>query len=89
MNYDDVVEQWKYITALPADENGFTNPYEGVSFEEYKTSVLPRYPNLVRNTMPLPGTAPPGTHHHLRDTQPGNSTVLEPQHHAARRKDTL
>ena len=42
MNYDDVIEQWKYVTALPTDENGLTNPYEGVSFEEYRDSVLPK-----------------------------------------------
>jgi len=41
MNYD-VGEQRKYMTALPADENGFTNPHEGVSFEEYRDSVLPK-----------------------------------------------
>ncbi len=41
MNYEDVVAQWKYVTALPADENGFTNPYEGISFEEYRDTVLP------------------------------------------------
>ena len=32
MNEVDIVEQWRYVTALPADENGLTNPYEGVSF---------------------------------------------------------
>lgn len=41
MNCADMVEQWKFTTALPANENGFTNPYEGVSFEAYKDSVLP------------------------------------------------
>ena len=41
MNYEDVVEQWKYVTALPTNENGLTNQYEGVSFEEYKDRVLP------------------------------------------------
>ena len=40
MNYENVVEQWKYVTALPVDENGLTNDYEGVSFEEYRDSVL-------------------------------------------------
>ena len=39
MNYEDVVEQWKYVTALPTNENGLTNQYEGVSFEEYKDRV--------------------------------------------------
>ena len=42
MNYKDVVEQWKYVSALPANENGLTNPYEGVSFEEYRNVVLPK-----------------------------------------------
>ena len=39
MNYEDAAEQWKYVTALPADENGLTNPYEGVSFEAYINTV--------------------------------------------------
>ena len=43
MNYEDIIEQWKYVTALPADENGLTNPYEDVSFEEYRDSVLPEH----------------------------------------------
>ncbi len=41
MNYEDIVEQWKYVTALPKDENGLTNQYEGISFDEYKNTVLP------------------------------------------------
>ena len=34
MNVEDAVEQWKYVAALPANENGVMNPYEGVSFDE-------------------------------------------------------
>ena len=41
MNLKDSKEQWEYVTALPADENGLTNPYEGISFEEYESIVLP------------------------------------------------
>lgn len=41
MNFEDIKEQWEYVTALPADENGLTNPYEGISFEEYESIVLP------------------------------------------------
>lgn len=41
MNLKDIVEQWEYVTALPADENGVTNQYEGVSFEENRDFVLP------------------------------------------------
>lgn len=41
MNYQDIVKQWEYVSVLPADENGLTNPYEGVSFKEYEKTVLP------------------------------------------------
>ena len=41
INIQDAAAQWEYTTALPADENGLTNPYHGVSFEEYKDKVLP------------------------------------------------
>ncbi len=40
-NVQDVAAQWEYTTALPADENGLTNPYHGVSFDEYAEKVLP------------------------------------------------
>ena len=41
INVQDAVAQWEYTTTLPADENGLTNPYHGVSFEEYREKVLP------------------------------------------------
>ena len=30
LNRTDAAAQWEFVTALPADENGFTNPYEGI-----------------------------------------------------------
>ena len=42
INLRDAVAQWEYVTALPADENGLTNEFHGVSFEEYREKVLPR-----------------------------------------------
>ena len=36
INTNDIEAQWTYTTELPTDENGLTNPYNGVSFEEYK-----------------------------------------------------
>ena len=42
INTDDAFAQWEYTAALPADENGLTNPFHGVSYEEYKEKVLPR-----------------------------------------------
>ena len=31
INEIDAKAQWEYTTALPEDENGLTNPYNGVS----------------------------------------------------------
>jgi predicted acetyltransferase len=66
LNDDDIVEQWKYITALPMDENGFTNPYEGVSFEEYKISVLPEL-MMHENPVNMPDWFVPATYYYLWD----------------------
>ena len=41
INTQDALAQWEYTTALPANENGLTNPYHGISFEEYSKTVLP------------------------------------------------
>lgn len=41
INENDVDAQWAYTTLLPADENGLTNLYSGVSYEEYRDKVLP------------------------------------------------
>lgn len=66
MNYDDVIEQWKYVTALPTDENGLTNPYEGVSFEEYRDSVLPKL-MMHENPINMPEWFVPETYYYLWD----------------------
>ena len=41
INTKDAFAQWEYTTALPSDENGLTNPYHGVSYDEYMEKVLP------------------------------------------------
>ena len=41
INAEDAVAQWEYTAMLPSDENGLTNPYHGVSFDEYNEHVLP------------------------------------------------
>lgn len=66
MNLEDIKEQWEYVTALPTDENGLTNPYEGVSFEEYKTKVLPE---LMMHEKPInmPEWFVPETYYYLWD----------------------
>ncbi len=66
MNYEDTVEQWKYVTTLPANENGLTNPYEGVSFEEYKDQVLPKL-MMHENPVNMPDYFVPVTYYYLWD----------------------
>ena len=66
MNYEDIIEQWKYVTALPKNENGLTNPYEGVTFEEYKKSVLPEL-MMHENPINMPEWFVPGTYYYLWD----------------------
>lgn len=53
MNCEDIVEQWKYVTSLPTNENGLTNQYEGVSFEEYRDVVLPEL-MMHENSVSMP-----------------------------------
>ena len=66
MNYKDMVEQWKYVTALPADENGLTNRYEGVSFDDYRGLALPE---LMMHETPIdmPEWFVPETYYYLWD----------------------
>ncbi len=40
-NLDDAKEEYKMFAQMPADENGFTNPEFGASFDEYVNTILP------------------------------------------------
>lgn len=40
INTEDAYAQWQYTTNLPEDENGLTNPYHGISYDEYVNTVL-------------------------------------------------
>ena len=66
INVQDVVAQWKYTAALPMDENGLTNPYHGVSFDEYAEKVLP---TLISYEHPvnMPDWFVPETYYYLWD----------------------
>ena len=66
INMHDAPAQWEYTTALPADENGLTNPYHGVSFEEYREKVLPA---LISYEHPvnMPDWFVPETYYYLWD----------------------
>ena len=66
MNYEDAVRQWEYVTALPADENGLTNPYAGVSYEEYRYTVLPEL-MMHEHPINMPDWFVPETYYYLWD----------------------
>lgn len=66
INLQDVEAQWKYTTALPEDENGLTNPYHGVSFDEYKEKVLPKQISH-ENPVDMPDWFVPETYYYLWD----------------------
>lgn len=66
LNRQDAAAQWEYTAALPADENGLTNPYHGVSFDEYQEKVLPA---LISYEHPvhMPDWFVPETYYYLWD----------------------
>lgn len=66
MNREDILAQWQYVTALPANENGLTNPYEGVSFETYRDRVLPEL-MMHENPVNMPDWFVPETYYYLWD----------------------
>lgn len=68
MNLQDIKEQWEYVTALPKDENGLTNPYERIIFEEYETTVLPEL-MMHENPVGMPEWFVPETYYYLWDEQ--------------------
>lgn len=66
MNYEDAEAQWKYVTALPRDENGLTNPYEGIAFAEYRDIVLPKL-MMHEHPVNMPDWFVPETFYYLWD----------------------
>ena len=66
INENDIDAQWTYTTSLPADENGLTNPYYGVSFEEYKDKVLPKLISY-EHPVDMPDWFVPETYYYLWD----------------------
>ncbi len=64
MNFEDEYAQWEYVTNLPEDENGLTNEFNGVSFEDYKKSVLPKLMSYEHPTN-MPDWFVPETYYYL------------------------
>ena len=66
MNINDAIEQWKYVTSMPSDENGLTNKYEGISFNEYTDTALPEL-LMHENPVNMPEWFVPETYYYLWD----------------------
>lgn len=41
-NTVDVEKEWRFVAAMPEDENGLTNQWHGVSRQEFETEALPQ-----------------------------------------------
>ncbi len=66
INIDDAYAQWQYTTNLPEDENGLTNPYHGVSYDEYVKTVLPKIISY-EHPADMPDWFVPETYYYLWD----------------------
>ena len=64
MNFEDEYAQWEYVTNLPEDENGLTNEFNGVSFEDYKKTVRPKLMSYEHPTN-MPDWFVPETYYYL------------------------
>ncbi len=40
-NLQDAEKEWKFVAALPEDENGFGNSWPGISREDFEATALP------------------------------------------------
>ena len=66
INMQDALAQWEYTTALPEDENGLTNPYHGVAYDEYARAVLPKLISY-EHPVDMPDWFVPETYYYLWD----------------------
>ena len=66
LNLQDAKAQWEYTTELPENENGLTNPYHGVSFEDYMNKVLPEMMSF-EHPVNMPDWFVPETYYYLWD----------------------
>ncbi len=40
-NWEDLEKEWLFVKDMPEDENGLTNPWHGISFEDFQCRALP------------------------------------------------
>lgn len=65
-NWNDAEKEYLYITNLPANEDGFTNPYYGISKQRFLEWALPRMINHSKG-IDLPDGYVPCTEYFLWD----------------------
>lgn len=63
-NFQDIEKEYGFITELPINENGFTNPDYGVSRIDFENIVLPRIINNSKG-IDLPNGYVPSTEYFL------------------------
>ena len=66
INEEDAKAQWEYTTALPEDENGLTNPYNGISYDDYVKEALPTLMSY-EHPVNMPDWFVPETYYYLWD----------------------
>lgn len=66
LNLNDAYAEWEYISNLPEDENGITNSFHGVGWEQYKDEVLPKMMSY-ENPIDMPDWFVPQTYYYLWD----------------------
>ena len=65
-NIEDARSEYEMFAQMPADENGFTNPDFGASFDEYVNTILPKKINNSKG-LDLPDGFVPQTDFFLWD----------------------
>ena len=40
-NREDLEQEWRFVRDMPEDENGVTNPWHGISREDFEKTALP------------------------------------------------
>ena len=40
--FEDIEKEYAFVRDMPVDENGLTNPWSGISFEDFSATALPQ-----------------------------------------------
>lgn len=68
-NIEDAEKEWKFVAAMPADENGLTNKWHGISCDIFLSKALPEMINHAKGIDLPEGFVPDTTLFLWNDTQ--------------------